>query len=124
MKIKLNFKQITGLDAPNIYPKNHPNICFVDDTSAIIGFKSKQGIKTYLEKYFQLMKCYYNINMLKVNPDKSQLMVSAKPKYLNETKFLQFQADEYVIKNKPCMTILGSILSCDLSNEREITAPY
>ena len=47
-------------------------------------------------------------------------MFISKPKYRNVTKYLTFKAKDHEIKPAPCLNILGSYISHDLSNEREI----
>ena len=63
---------------------------------------------------------FYNSNMLKINPDKHQFMISARPKLLEGTKNLTFLSETHIIKQKASLKILGSYITPDLSPEREI----
>merc|ERR1712081_139629 len=67
------------------------------------------------------MQCYYNSNLLKLNPDKTKLMFISKPKFTSVTKYLSFKAGHHEIRPVPAQNILGAYLSHDLSNEREIS---
>ena len=112
---------MTGMDPPNFRLPNHEVESFVDDSFSTIAFEKSAKIKTYLEKYFALMLSYYNILMLKINPEKTQLMFVSKPKLRPMTKNLTFKACSYVIKPQLSLKVLGSYLSHDLSNERELS---
>ena len=57
-------------------------------------------MKEYLEKYYFLMHQYYNINKLKINPDKTLLLLVYKNKFINNLKDFSFKADQHLIKPK------------------------
>ena len=59
----------------------HYTINFVDDSTSIITFKTTNMVKDYLQKYYRLIHDYYTINKLKINSDKTQLMLTYKPKH-------------------------------------------
>ena len=46
-------------------------INFVDDSTSIISFNKTCSIKKYLERYFDLLQIFYDINKLKINSDKT-----------------------------------------------------
>ena len=115
------FMQITKTSLPKFPFKNaHAVINFVDDSNNIISFKKSEGIKSYLEHYFLLIQTFYNSNLLKINADKTCLMFVGKKKLLDEVKNLEFQADVHKIRQKTSIKILGSILTPNLDNERDI----
>ena len=76
-----------------------------------------------MEKYLALMLSYYNILMLKLNPERTQLMFVNKPKPQPLTKYTTFEADSYAIKPQIFLKILGSYITFDLSNDREWSNP-
>merc|ERR1712101_91080 len=53
----------------------HYTTNFVDDSTSIITFKTTNMVKDYLQKYYRLIHDYYTINKLKINSDKTQLML-------------------------------------------------
>ena len=65
------YKAITGIDTPKIKVPKHDVDTFVDDSFNCIAFNSTSMIKTYLEKYYELLHSFYNANMLKINPEKN-----------------------------------------------------
>ena len=51
-------------------------VTFIDDVFAIIE-GIREDIWNRVERYVKLMEMYYNSNKLKINVDKSQIMISA-----------------------------------------------
>ena len=98
----------------------HNTISFVDHTTNVIGFKDHNLIKTYLENYFQFLIKYYNINKLKLNNDKTKLLIVKKSKHESLFKNFKFQAGDDMIEPKKCIKILGFMLQDDLKIDREI----
>ena len=120
MKDPTFFKAITDHNLPKIKLPHHDTDNFVDDSNSVIGFEKNAKIRTYLEYYFKLLDAFYNSNLLKINPDKTQLMFVCKSNLKPIVKNLTFLAKGHIIKPKPSLKILGSYISHDLSNEREI----
>ena len=60
------FKTITGMEPPNFKLPKHEIETFVDDTFNAISFEPSAKIKSYLEKYYELIHQYYTINLLKL----------------------------------------------------------
>ena len=121
LKDPIFYQKMTGMEPPKFKLPKHELNTFVDDSFSTIAFDPNAKIKGYLEKYFELMFSYYNSNMLKLHPDKTQLMFVSKPKFRPLAKNVSFKAKTHVIKPSPSLKILGSILSHDLSNERELS---
>ena len=86
MKNPKLYKAVTGLDPPNMKMPKHESNTFVDDSFSTIGFEPSAKIKTYLEKYYNLMESFYNSNKLKINPQKTKLMFISKAKFRPLTK--------------------------------------
>ena len=121
MKDPILYKAMTGTEPPNFKIPKHETDTYVDDSFNTIAFDSPPKIKTYLEKFYDLMHSYYNANMLKINPQKTKLMFVSKAKLRPATKFITFKAKGHEIKPMPSLKILGSYVSHDLSQEREIS---
>ena len=90
----------------------HKTINFVDDSTAIISFKDHSYMKTYLEAYFSLIYEFYSINRLKINSDKTCLLIINKPKLDQTLANFHFKASQYTIKRKkknqdPCLLYFG-----------------
>ena len=77
---KLN-KNITGQNIIKFKNIEHLTINFVDDSNNIITFNDQNQIEDYIEAYYKLIHNFYNINKLKINPDKTNLLLIYKDKY-------------------------------------------
>ena len=69
------FTKITNEKITQFKNVSHETINFIDDSTSIIAFKETNQIKKYLENYYNLLHGFYNINRLKINPDKSTLLL-------------------------------------------------
>ena len=56
-------------------------------------------IEKYSNKYLKLIEFFYSINKLKLNPDKSRLMVVCRPSRREETRILYWK-QAITISNK------------------------
>ena len=54
---------------------------YMDDSNNVITFDNQNKIKNYLEAYYNLIQNYYNINKLKINADKTNLLLIYEDKY-------------------------------------------
>ena len=106
---KLNLKNI-----------RHHITNYVDDNSNIIGFKNHEYMKTYLENYFILLERYYNINKVKLNNDKTKLVIFYKNSMENFFKNFTFKAGGDIIENKFSIKILGTIIQADLKFDKMV----
>ena len=120
----MNNKIYESLTKDNICNLNdkivHETFNFVDDSSSIIGFPNTKHIKIYLTKYYKLLHNFYNINMLKINSDKTKLMLGYNKKYKNELENFYFFANNDKINNQKSLKILGFILRYDSNMETQI----
>ena len=62
--IKYNYKGI-----------EHKTHNYIDDSNIVISFKEHSHVKHYLEEYYLLLHEFYNINKLKINPDKTKILI-------------------------------------------------
>merc|ERR1712115_533391 len=63
----------------------------------------------------------YTINRLKLNPDKSRVMVVCRPNRREETKNFVMRAGEYIIEQKDKIKVLGVYFTSGLSNHVNIS---
>ena len=78
----------------------HDIIQYVDDTNNIIYGNNAEEIEIYSNNYFKLIESFYTINRLKLNPDKSRVMVVCRPNRREETKNFVLRAGKYIVKQK------------------------
>ena len=73
------YEQITGQKKmTNIYI-DHIIINYVDDSTNIISSDYNDQLQKYIDQYYLLLTNYYDINYLKINSDKSTLLVTTRP---------------------------------------------
>ena len=112
--------KITGDDKVKFNNVQHLTVNFVDDSNSVITFNDQNQAKTYLESYYKLLHNFYNINKLKINPDKTNLLLIFKDKYRQTLKNFYFMADNYKIYSKNTIKILGFYIQSDLKYKTEI----
>ena len=54
---------------------NHETENFVDDSASIVSFEKEEDAKPYAETFIKLLVEFYAINHLKINKDKTAIMV-------------------------------------------------
>ena len=90
-------------------PEEHEVVTFVDDTNAIINFKDPEEINEYINKYFQLLVGFFNMSKLKINEEKTTMIIFNQPKHDNKIKDVKIttKADEEDVVPKEQVKILG-----------------
>ena len=113
---------MTGAETLYKYKKfEHITINYIDDSNSVISCKDHSHIKHYLEDYYRLLQSYYNINKLKINPDKNKFIIIYNKKLENIFKNFTFRADKYVINRSNVIKILGTYVQSDLKFDKEIS---
>ena len=62
----------------------HNVVNFVDDSNNVITAEPCIDIGNYTNQYFKLLEIYYNSQKLKINTDKTQLLVCSMPRFMNQ----------------------------------------
>merc|ERR1712240_72924 len=99
----------------------HNIIQYVDDSNNIIYGNNPKELEKYINSYFRLIEGFYAINRLKLNPDKTRLMVVCKPNRREEIKNLVLRAGEFVISQKDKIKVLGVFFSSGLTNHVNVS---
>merc|ERR1712240_332 len=73
------YEQITGQKTNDDLDIDHIIINYVDDSTNIISSDSKDQLQKYIDQYYILLTYYYDLNYLKINSDKSTLLVTTRP---------------------------------------------
>ena len=100
---------------------SHNIIQYVDDTNNIIYGNNIDEIEKYTNAYFKLIECFYTINKLKLNPDKTRLMVVCRPNRRDEVKNFVLKAGDYIIEQKDKIKVLGIFFTSGLTNHVNIS---
>ena len=96
--------------------KNPFLVSYIDDLFAVIeGDDNNIWIK--IKEYITTMKDYYTSNKLKINIDKSQIMLSGNRNKIKGS----INIDGKTITNKSSMKILGTIFSDDSKFNNNVT---
>ena len=96
--------------------KDHTTIQYVDDSNNIITSDNSSHIQEYINKYFKLLEGYYNLNKLKLNPDKSKLMITCKPQMREGTSDIKLVTNEYTVEHVNKIKALGVYIIAGLTN--------
>ena len=99
----------------------HNIIQYVDDSNNIIYGNNPKEIEKYTNSYFKLIEGFYAINKLKLNPDKTRLMVVCKPNRREEVKNFVLRAGDYIIGQKDKIKVLGIFFSSGLTNHVNVS---
>merc|ERR1711873_185076 len=100
---------------------NHDIIQYVDETNNVIYGNNAEEIEKYSNAYFKLIESFYAINRLKLNPDKSRLMVVCRPNRREEIRNFVLRAGDYIIEQKEKIKVLGVFFTSGLSNHANIS---
>merc|ERR1711954_166735 len=90
-------------------------------TNNIICGNNIKEIENYTNDYFKLVECFYTINKLKLNPDRTRLMVVCRPNRRDEVKNFTLKAGEYIIEQKDKIKVLGIYFTSGLTNHVNIS---
>ena len=114
------FSKMTNTDCHKFTNINHDTYNFVDDSTCIISFPDTRQIKSYLTNMYLLLHSYYTINKLKINSDKTKLMIGYKNKHREEIQNFHFMAKNDKIVNTNSIKILGFTLRYDNNLDTQI----
>merc|ERR1712240_111360 len=99
----------------------HDIIQYVDDTNNVIYGNNAEEIENYSNAYFRLIESFYDINRLKLNPDKSRLMVVCRPNRRGEIRNFVLKAGDYIIEQREKIKVLGVLFTSGLSTHANIS---
>merc|ERR1712240_665009 len=86
-----------------------------------MGGNNAEEIEKYSNAYFRLIESFYDINRLKLNPDKSRLMVVCRPNRRGEIRNFVLKAGDYIIEQKDKIKVLGVLFTSGLSTHANIS---
>ena len=114
------FTEITGYKCNKFSDVKQLTVNFVDDTSSMISSGNSSYVKSYLSDYYNLLHNYYLINHLFVNGDKTNLLLTMRPKFRYIFKNFTFIADGFVIVPKNVIKVLGIFIRSDLKLDTQV----
>ena len=115
------FSAITKL--PTIIYNNitQHTVSFVDDTTNIVDGSNNDTLTNYLTDFHCLLSTFYLVNKLKINHDKTEMLVTCKSRLRDMTKNLTFMAGQFTISQKEYITILGYKITNNLQPLKQIS---
>merc|ERR1712240_399838 len=122
LMVKEIYTTLTKQDRVATNDTDHTTVNFVDDSTNIISTSNIKTIEQYLDKFYKLLEAVYNINKLKINKDKTELLIICKQRYRKDTKNIRMTASGHKVKQVNKGKILGYTLSNDLKHEKHISA--
>ena len=75
---------------------SHETINFIDDSASIVTFKEEEEATEYIRMFLNILNDYYNINKLKLNKEKTALLVFIKPKSKVKEKEVNIKINENI----------------------------
>ena len=102
-----------GIEPQDTTTIEHVVVNFVDDSNSVIAANPGTDLDEYTNRYFRLLEIYYNSQKLKINTDKTQILVCSMPRFIDEIKNLEIitQADIENVKPKAQIKILGFLIN-------------
>ena len=77
-------------------------------------------MQEYINKFYNLLEAVYKINKLKINNEKTELMIICKNKFRKATKHIQITASGHKVKQVTKVKILGYTMQNNLHHDKHI----
>ena len=113
----IHYSYVTGKPTKYIHNVGHTSIMYIDDCTNLIYSTHNLNISRYLTDYYTLLYYFYTANMLLINSDKTDLLVTCKSRFMEDANKITMKSNEFTIKQKKVTKILGYKLSCDLKHD-------
>ena len=97
-------------------------IQYVDDSTNLISSRNLNELNSYINKYFNILEKFYELNKLTLNSDKTKFMFICKPNLRNNTNDIQLETTDYSIEQSTKVKILGMYISAGLCNNANINS--
>ena len=118
---KTTYNNLTNQQLTNDYNDIiHETINYVDDSTNIITTNDHNTIQHYLNDFYKLLETYYDINRLKINADKSKILIICRPIKRQYTDTIQLTASTYTILQSDFIKILGIIYTKTFDNTKNL----
>ena len=121
MKNKKWMKENLNQNVVEYTEVEHTTVNFVDDSNSIISFKDSTEMNYYLDRYMQVLKTYYNQMKLKINSEKTNIMIVSRNQRKAETTDLRYEDEKEVVIPKAQIRILGWIMNQRMSMNSNAT---
>lgn len=116
------FTKMTGKPILKCTNVDHSIVNYVDDSTNLISSEDIISLKLYLDNYYILLENFYNINFLKLNPDKTKLLVTCKPNLREGAQSITLQANKFTISQTNSIKILGVFITSGFDHTPNVNA--
>ena len=99
---------------------SHTTVNFVDDSTNVISSHDPQQLTLYLTQFYTLLHAFYTINKLKINADKTELLLTCKQHLRHLATTVTMHAHNHTITQKQTTKILGAIINNTLTHKDHI----
>ena len=72
----------------------------VDDSNSVVSFSDPTETNKYIDKYFKMLGYFYRQNKLLLNPEKTNVLIIAKPGIRNEADDIKIMTETEEVKPK------------------------
>ena len=86
---------------------DHTVVNFVDDSNSLMSFQDPSHANLYLDRYFLVLKMFYRQNKLLLNPEKTNIMIVAKPAMKQQAEDIRIVTEKEEVTPKKTIKILG-----------------
>ena len=86
MEDKEALEKILGKEPPELSEVDHDAYSYVDDTYNCIATKEHEKLEDYINTYFKVLKEFYSANKLKLNAEKTTLLIASQPRNREKNK--------------------------------------
>merc|ERR1712082_265855 len=101
------YYDMTKTNMTNDYSNTrHDTINYVDDSTNLISDNNYDILQDYINDFYRLLEVYYDVNKLKINADKSKILIICKPMYRQMTDNIILTASGHQIMQSDSIKIL------------------
>ena len=98
----------------------HTTVNFVDDSTNLISSHNALHLSHYLTDFYTLLHAYYTLNKLKINADKTELLLTCKPHLRSTADTITMHAHNHTIHQRKVTKILGALINNTLTHTDHI----
>ena len=112
-----------GVKKENYSGITHTVVNFVDDSNSFLSFDDPDDANHYLNRYFLILVFFYIQNKLLINPEKTTILVVAKPQKILEADDIRIVTEKEEVRPSKQVKILGWITNprMNMDNHLDLT---
>ena len=114
---------MVGEDKMDTSEVEHFTVNYVDDSNSVINFKYADQVEEYVNKFFMVLTSFYNLSKLKLNENKTALLIASQPKHKEGYRnvVIKTKEEEDDVEQKSQVKILGFLTNNRNNNDSQIS---